>query len=342
MGDNRVMKSKYKLISVIAICLFVIGYMMTNNNIISVASEKTEIGEATTTEETGQSTEQSEENSAEESLQQDKPVYSEQAIVEVSGYKLDQGILAAGKEISLILSLHNLSSTNAAESVMLTISSESGMIYPSYGNDNQFFVGTIPANESVEVTVPITVSSSFKQDYVDLKCGLSYVSKDNQMSNNSVLIITTSGGKRMLVNSLDVSTHAIVNGKSLISISLSNKSNSNIDDAKLIIEGNVSDESKEINLGTVNSGKNYSKDLDVTYTQIGNQSIIIKLAYTDGQGEHIETTLGKYNVSVSEQLAFENQENEKFKSLLVWGGRALALVFSLIALRVILSYIKKR
>jgi hypothetical protein len=146
----------------------------------------------------------------------------------------------------------------------------------------------------------------------------------------------------MLVNSLDVSTHAIVNGKSLISISLSNKSNSNIDDAKLIIEGNVSDESKEINLGTVNSGKNYSKDLDVTYTQIGNQSIIIKLAYTDGQGEHIETTLGKYNVSVSEQLAFENQENEKFKSLLVWGGRALALVFSLIALRVILSYIKKR
>ena len=321
---NMVMKSIYRLISVIATFIFVTGYLLINDNLIVSATEKVEDTETTTAEGIGKSAD------------------SKLAIIEVSNYYLDEGILAAGKDISVILSLHNLSSKYDAESVMLEISSDSGMIYPSYGNDNCFFVGTIPADESVEITIPITVSSSFAQDYVDLKCKFSYVSKDAIVTNDSIMMITTSGGQRIIVNSIDVSTHAVVNGKSLINISFSNKSNANIDDAKLIVDGNVADESKEIDLGLINSGKNYTKDLNVTFTETGNQSINIRLAYTDGQGKFLETSLGNYNVSVSEEMISENQGNERFNSLLIWGGRVLAFVSLVIAAFVIILYIKKR
>ena len=268
--------------------------------------------------------------------------YSGAAIVEVSNYSLEGGILAAGKDISIMLNLHNLSSSTAAESVMLTLSSDSGMIYPSYGNDNQIFVGTIAANESIEVAVPITVSPSFTGDAVDLKCQFDYGSSGTKMINSTAMILTTSGGNKINVKSIDVSTHAIVNGKTLISINYSNKSNANITDAQLVIDGNVTEESKSIKLDTVYSGKSYSKDYNVTFTQTGNQEINIKLVYTDGAGEHVEYGLGKYSVSVNDETFVENNENNTLDSVLLWGGRIVAGIVLIIAGFVVLKYLKEK
>lgn len=316
-----------------AALLFALLIILANHNIVAYATENSE-------HDIDQS-EQTDTNSTGVTEQQEQS-YSGAAIVGISNYEIEGGILAAGKDISIKLNIYNLSANQTASSVMLTVSSDSGMLYPSYGNDNQIFIGDIQAGGSTEVSVPFTVSPQFSGDAVDLKCQFDYISANRMLTNNSAMIITTSGGNKINVKSIDVSTNAIVNGKSLVSISYSNKSNSNIMDAVLVIEGNVSDDSKQIPLGTVYSGKSYSKDLDVSFIQTGNQSINIKLVYTDGNGEHVENDLGKYSVSVSDEIVPDTANDESLNYLYLWGGRIVAALSFIIAVFVIIQYIRKR
>ena len=328
---EKVMKKICLELRLFVIGLFAITYLGANGKIIALATEEVAVEENTAEEENAEKAEDSEDESA-----------MNVALVEVSNYDITDGILAAGKDVSIVLTLHNLNREKDAHSVMLTISNEDGMIYPSYGNDNQTFVGQISAGETVDVTLPVTVSPQFTGDAIILDCQVDYVSEEEVLSNSSKIALMTFGGSKINIRSIDVGTNAIVNGKSLVSINYSNKSNANITDARIVVDGNVSDECKEIELGAIYAEKSYSKDLNVTFTQPGNQSINLKLVYTDGAGEHVETDLGKYSVTVSEETIVENKTDNTDDDILYWGGRGLAGVLLLIAVIMVVVYIRKR
>lgn len=262
------------------------------------------------------------------------------AIVEVEDYTVEGGILEAGKEITINLTLHNTSRNVAATSVMMTLTSNSGMIYPVYGNSNQIYVGSIGAGASEVVSVPVSISEQFTGDMADLTCQFDYESSGNRMNNMASIVIPTSGGNTIGVKSIDVTTHAIVNGKSLLSFNYVNLSNKNITDAVLTIEGNVSSNSKKIKLDTIYAGKSYAHDYYVTFTKAGNQEINVKLSYTDVDGEAVETDLGNYSVTVSQESA--GTATVVPSKILTWVGRAIAAIAGLAVVFVVVVYIKKR
>lgn len=309
------MKKTISLFKTLMLSLFTICFVMANLATVAKAAET----DTTAVADTGLST----------------------AVIEVESYTIEGGLLEAGKDITVNLTLHNLSSKAGATNVMITTSSASGMIYPVYGKDNQVFVGTIPAGGTQVVEIPLSISPKFNADYVDFTCKFDYQTGGTKASNTSTMMIPTSGGSTVNVKSVSLSSRASVNAKTLLSISYSNNSDTNISDARLLIDGKVSTDSQFIKLGTIRAGKNYSEDLHVTFTEEGSQEISIKLAYTDVTGETVEIDLGNHVVSVGEELA-TTKNGYGYNRTLALVGKLVAAVALLIAAVCTLFYFKKK
>lgn len=262
-------------------------------------------------------------------------------MVEVESYSIEEGHIEAGKEAHITLTLRNASSSFSADSLIVDISSNSKMLYPSYGNDNQFLVGSLTPNSTAIVTIPIIISSSFNGEYIDLIANLEYEIGNSKISNTSTMLLPAQSTNSIIVNSLDVSAHATVNGKSLLSIGYYNRSSENITDAVIIVDGNVSDVTKEISLDAIVAGKAYTKDCNIIFDESGEQSITITLRYTDINGEQVNDNLGTYKVSVgvaSDTSAVSNNSNRT----LVFVGRIIASVAAIGVLIIVYVYFKKK
>lgn len=261
------------------------------------------------------------------------------ATITVESYSIENDYLEAGKDAAILLKVHNNGGTSASN-VILTISCGNDMLYPSYGNGNQIYIGGLGAGVTKEVTIPVTVSSSFEQEAIDINCNFIYIASGKQLTNTSTIVIPAQSSSTIEVKSIGVSKRATVNGKSLLSVSYVNNSRTNITDARIVIEGNVSDDSSVIAMDTIEADKSYSKDYQISYSEVGEQNISISLVYTDTNGDEVNTDLGNYIVTVSESNG--SSLVEEGNVVLTWIGRVIALVALLVACFVIVSYIRKR
>ncbi len=341
----------YRFKSVIT-CLLLIICLGQNFNMVVNATENTELDDTKTTDDANVVDDNDlDEQEGEAEVETEKSVTkssaaesaegSVYAIISVDDYTIEGGMIEAGKEITINLNIKNTATSASASSVMLTLTNSTGSIYPAYGNDNQIYIGTIGAGKTKEVSIPMTIGSSFTGSAVDLTCQFDYETMGSKLSNASTIVIPSSGGSTIGVKSIDVSSHAIVNGKSLLSVSYVNQSSANITDAEIVIDGNVSKSSKVIKLDTVYAGKSYTQDYYVTFKKAGNQQINISLKYTDIDGEETITDLGSFGVTVSEENAVGEKTNV-LAPILLWGGRVVAVVAMIFACMAVVLYIKKR
>lgn len=263
------------------------------------------------------------------------------SVVEVESYELEEGYLEAGKEATIVMVLHNANTYSAANNIMLTVSSNSGMIYPLYGHDNQFFAGTLEADCTTTVRIPLSVSSRLTADYVDFNCDIAYQTSGNRITNSASMILPTQNNVTVIVSSVDVSAHATVNGKSLLSVVYTNNGTYSINDAVISVKGNVSESSKEIQLDSIAAGKSYTKDFNVVFTEPGEQAISIVLSYTGVFGERVESELGDYTVNVGEEDGLQYVESDE-NSFYRWIGIMISIAAFVLAAVATVVYIKKR
>ena len=263
------------------------------------------------------------------------------AFVEIADYEIAEGVVEAGNDVKVNINLHNASSSIIANNVIVTLSSNSGMVYPSYGNDNQVYVGSIGANKTSTATVPITISPDFKGSAIDLVCVIGFESRGARLSNTATIVLPTSNGSALSIKSIDVSAKATVYGKSLLSVNYVNNSADSISDAKLTITGNVDNDSKVIELGAISAGKSYLKDFYITFVQTGIQDVDITLTYSDANGETVETNLGTYSVNV-ENEGSTSSESAQVNGYILLGGQIVSLIAMVVSVILIIVYIKKR
>ncbi len=263
------------------------------------------------------------------------------SVVEIESYTVEEGYIEAGKEANILLTIRNANRNADAVSLVITVSSNSGMVYPKYGDDNQYYVGNLGAGKTATVTIPIVVASAFNGDYVDFNCNLTYVIGGRKITNSSTMILPGLSSEIISVNTLEVSAHAVKNNQSLLSIGYSNKGADNINDAVIVVEGNVSESTKKIDLGSIVAGKTYNKDCNIIYTMSGEQTVTVTLNYTDADGEQVKSDLGTFRVTVAEENAPTIIEKKK-NPYLVWVGRGISAVALIIAAIVSFLYVKKR
>ncbi|SFC62169.1 hypothetical protein [Butyrivibrio sp. YAB3001] len=265
----------------------------------------------------------------------------ESAVVVVEGYSLGDSMLQAGKDVDISFTLRNTSNTASATNVVMSLSNNEGMLNPKYGSGNQIYVGSISPGATKEVTASVSVSSRFKETSANISVKIDYITLNNQRTNSVDIFIPATGGTVISINSVSVSPRATVKGKTLISVEYTNNTGADILDAKLLIDGNISDDSKELSVGTISAGRHYSKDLYVVFTEVGDEQISISFSYSVGEGESKLIDLGNYNVRVSEAKNTTNtDEAVDYRFVLI--GRIIALLAGCVALLVLIGYVKKK
>lgn len=266
------------------------------------------------------------------------------AIVSVESYKVEEGALNPGEEITINLKLKNNSAVTAAQNVMVTFDSANYALLPIYGEGNQEFVDYIAPNSTVELSVKATVNTMYNADAAQLKCHFDYVSGTVSLSNETTLYIPTYVSGNLIAESAVVAENATVGVNTLVSVRYKNSSSVDITDAKLIIDGNINEESKEIDLPTVGAGKTYTNDYYVNFEQKGIQTLTLQYVYTDAQGNSYVTDCGEYKVNVTKAVqensdAVIEEENSMAMYIVKFGLLAIA---GLIIVVVVIRYIKKR
>ena len=263
------------------------------------------------------------------------------SVVEVESYYIEEGYIEAGKEATINMTVHNANKYSTVNSLVAIFSSESGMIYPTYGNDNEIVLGKLEPNESTTVSFPVVVNSEFTGDQIDFSCEFVYETSGKLITNSSTMMLPSQTKSSITVNSVDVSAHAYLNSKSLLSVNYTNNSEVNINDAVLVVNGAVGESSQNIELGTVLAGKSYIKDYNIVFVQPGVQTIEIKFRYTNVDGKPMELELGTYDINVDEEKYSEfSVKNEN--TTLSWIGNMIAVVSGLCVAIVVAVYIKKR
>lgn len=270
---------------------------------------------------------------------------AESAVVNIESYEIEEGVLTPGEQVTLNLTLKNNSKTVPAENVVLTLESANYALLPVYGEDNQVYVGTIEADGTKKVSVKATVNTEYNTDAAQMKIQFSYISGVTPLSNSTAIYIPTYASGNLIAESTVVSGSTTVGARTLVSIKYRNASTADIADAKLVIEGNIAEENKEIVLPTASAGKSYTGDYYVTFSESGIQTLSIQYQYTDSQGNNYVTDCGAYKVNVTNEIASENtatvvREGTNTASMAV---RFIMLtIVGAAVLAVIVIYLRKR
>lgn len=269
---------------------------------------------------------------------------AESAVINVENYEVEEGVLIAGEQITIDVTLKNNSKTVAAENVVVTFDSANYALLPVYGEDNQIYVGTIEANSTKNIEVKATVNSAYVADAAQLKMQFTYISGMSALSNSTAIYIPTYASGNLVSESTVVSGNATLGARTLVSVKYKNASTADISDLKLIMSGNIADENKEQSLPVAGAGKTYTEDYYVSFTESGIQTLTIQYRYTDNQGNTYVTDCGEYRINVTNDVAAEGSdavvENENNSFLLTKFIMLIAVGVGVIV--VIFIYLKKR
>lgn len=268
------------------------------------------------------------------------------AVVGIRSYEILEGSLNPGEEITLKIILENNSKVMAAENVVLTYKVEGDKIFPIYGEGNQVYVGNIEAAGAKEVELGLMVAKDYRADMVVMNIGMDYVSAGTIVTNDVTLNIPAYALGKLVSESVVVASNATVGVNALVSIRCKNEGTTDISDAKLIIDGNVEEESKEIPLPILSAGKTCTQDYYVRFAESGIQTIQLAYQYTDNQGAMYTVDCGEYKVNVTNAIDAAGNSTVVIEQMN--SGSSIMLQFVLLIgaavaiVAVSVMYIKKR
>ena len=270
---------------------------------------------------------------------------ADSAIISVESYEVEEGALVAGEQVTINFTVKNNSAVTDARNVMVTFDSANYALMPVYGEGNQTYIGDVAAGTTKTFSMRAAVNSAYNADAAQLKCYFNYASGASSLSNASTIIIPTYISGNLIAESTVVAGNATVGVNSLVSVKYKNASSVDITDAKLVIEGTIQDDNKEIELPTVAAGKTYTGDYYVNYTESGIQTLKIQYQYTDAQGNAFVTDCGEYKINVTNDVveqtsnAVVSQETSGASRVVQLG---MAGLLGIIIIIVVVLYIKKR
>ena len=170
---------------------------------------------------------------------------ADSAIISVEAYEIEEGALVAGEEVTINLTVKNNSAVTDAQNVMVTFDSANYALMPVYGEGNQVYIGNIPAGAAKDITLRAAVNRTYNADAAQLKCYFSYASGSSSLNNTTTIIIPTYISGNLIADSTVVAGNATVGVNSLVSVKYKNASSVDITDAKLVIEGNIQEDTEQ-------------------------------------------------------------------------------------------------
>ncbi len=203
----------------------------------------------------------------------------------IESYQVVGEQLIPGEDFTLKLTIKNTNPYVDAHNVMISYSSSNLIVYPVYGESNQSFLEKITAGETEVIELHMTVLENANTNVASVSIQMDYSSDDFSNSiTNSGLILPISASCNMQIGTLSVAQSSMIGSKSLVSIAFSNIGSADIRNAKMMLEGDILKEQKEVLLGDLLIGAQASKDCYVNFQHEGEQSLSISFSYEDPNG----------------------------------------------------------
>ncbi|MDD5934269.1 MAG: hypothetical protein PUC65_01695 [Clostridiales bacterium] len=265
----------------------------------------------------------------------------------IESYEITNGQLIPGEQFTLKLTIKNTNPYIEAQNIMLLYSSVNNVVYPVFGNSNQYFISSIQGGKKATVELPMTVFEKTKDSVASVNVQLQYSSENGKdTTSTSGLIFPISASCSMDITTLSVAQSSTIGSKSLVGIAYMNTGFSDIKNAKMLLDGDILEEQKEILLGDLAIGAQASKDCYVNFQHEGTQTLSVSFSYEDTNGvvytipaTSFTTTVNPAVVNTFVEVSANPESKTLMESIDVW--QMVAIIGGIIAVLVIIFAIVK-
>lgn len=273
----------------------------------------------------------------------------------LNSYELNEK-MEYGEKTSIYVVFANESSLLLADNILVTYTSPNGTVIPAYGTSNQFFIKSIQPGAAVGVQIPIVILES-ESGYGDMKFQLEYSTEmDALYTSNSEIVFPLNESGSLSIKNINITSNTTVGANSLIGVGYTNGKKDELHNVKLIIEGDISEGTKEILIGDIGAGQSKYSECYVTYEMIGENNVNVHMYYEDDRGNEYTVDGGEYTVTVKNTAQDDNQtsdgtssqmtpqinqpeQNMNLSTLFLLGA---AVIIMILIILVIISLVKRK
>ncbi|MBQ3599731.1 MAG: hypothetical protein II992_00830 [Lachnospiraceae bacterium] len=227
---------------------------------------------------------------------------SESDVILVEKYEISDGEFTPGGTVTLKIRLYNASPDKSAKGIKVSFTSSCG-ISPVYKDDNQVYIDSMGPRETrdMEFEVDIPKDITLEKAGIDLSISYSYSSTKESSENFVSLAIPVQYNSSFIINNVSAVDSVMHGSKALISISYTNGSGSELKDVSFLLEGNIPEEEKKIEVGNIEAGVSQYQDIYVEFYNTGEQSMDISISYKDKEGNVFVKEIASKNIVVIEE-----------------------------------------
>ena len=242
-------------------------------------------------------------------------IENENPRVIVTAYGVSDGAIAPGETSTLNFTLKNMSKTQTAYAVVVTVTSDNLKVYPVYSTSNQRYIEEIKPNEEVSITMDIEGSLNLDVQSVNFNVNMLYQdSRSEEITNSSIIQLPVSVENALVVSRYYIPETAAVNNRTRINATIKNSGAEELTNVQMIVQVDGV-EQPAIDIGTVEGKGEGYRDTYIEFATTGTHSVMITFKYSDTVGNVYTTHTDIFQVNVVEnaedvtqQQSVENQD----------------------------------
>ncbi len=260
----------------------------------------------------------------------DQPLDNSTIVLE--DYKIEGAdAITPGEEFTLDITLRNTSYTGSTGNIYATFYQNDNLIYPTYGDSNECYVGYLKKDDEAESSFSLMASDDIADSYVLCSITVTYSDAYRTYNTNTFQIqLPVSSTGILTVHGFDMDSNAEVGSNNRVGVTVTNSGRTALNNVVLHMEGDSIDAQQQ-SIGYLTGNTTTNTDSYVAFKKVGQQNVNFYFTYTDVDGAAHETRPQTYsfNVGVREetQPATGNSRRKVMNIVMTSAALAGSIVF---------------
>ncbi len=243
----------------------------------------------------------------------------------------------AGEEFTVKLTLENASISTAVYSVLVTAVDENGLIVAASGASNQAYIRGIATEGSATTDIRLQTQEQLEVDKLPLTIAVVFNDENgNTYESSSQVSIQVDPSGYGIDSEVQVSDSCTLAAPASVTAVVSNHLRFSVKDVTLVVEGNVTEDSKSFSIGEMDADSKGFSEGYLYFTEPGTQTVNVTLSYRDLQGNYYQTSGDEFTVQVTDdgRQLINPEDEEKGFHISITPEQVLRMVCSLIVILV--------
>lgn len=227
-------------------------------------------------------------------------IENENPRVIITAYGVSDGSIAPGEKSTLSFTLKNMSKTQSAYGVVVTVLSDNLKVYPVYSTSDQRYIEEIKPNEEITVTMDVEGALNLDVQSVNFDVNLLYQDQTGEEITNATIIqLPVSVENALVVSRYYIPETAAVNNRTRINATIKNSGAEELTNVQMIVQVD-GDEQPPLDIGTVEGKGEGYRDTYIEFKSTGTHNVMITFKYSDSVGNVFTTHTDVFQVNVVE------------------------------------------